>query len=131
VFDGLYNFCQAYSGGSIDGAVRLNHGQAGAWWRRSESGQTHRLGWALGCKRNHGHVASPRPHLRHKSPPIDTLLSASTAATAAAADIAINWAGGLHHAKKVEASGFCYVNDIVLGILELLKCVEGSQAASA
>ena len=33
-----------------------------------------------------------------------------------AADIAINWAGGLHHAKKSEASGFCYVNDIVLGI---------------
>merc|ERR1719356_2160790 len=37
------------------------------------------------------------------------------------ADIAINWAGGLHHAKKSEASGFCYVNDIVLAILELLK----------
>ena len=36
-------------------------------------------------------------------------------------DIAINWAGGLHHAKKCEASGFCYVNDCVLGILELLK----------
>ncbi|CAK5279956.1 unnamed protein product [Mycena citricolor] len=36
-------------------------------------------------------------------------------------DIAINWAGGLHHAKKTEASGFCYVNDIVLGILELLR----------
>ncbi|NWQ81168.1 HDAC3 deacetylase, partial [Columbina picui] len=36
-------------------------------------------------------------------------------------DIAINWAGGLHHAKKFEASGFCYVNDIVIGILELLK----------
>jgi histone deacetylase 1/2 len=54
-------------------------------------------------------------------------------------DIAINWAGGLHHAKKVEASGFCYVNgklfsslawssrltqllaDIVLAILELLR----------
>lgn len=29
--------------------------------------------------------------------------------------------GGLHHAKKSEASGFCYTNDIVLGILELLK----------
>ncbi|KAF1784362.1 Histone deacetylase domain [Phytophthora cactorum] len=27
----------------------------------------------------------------------------------------------LHHAKKSEGSGFCYVNDIVLGILELLK----------
>ncbi|XP_039840175.1 probable histone deacetylase 19 [Panicum virgatum] len=36
-------------------------------------------------------------------------------------DIAINWSGGLHHAKKCEASGFCYVNDIVLAILELLK----------
>ncbi|KAG6879027.1 hypothetical protein C0992_005777, partial [Termitomyces sp. T32_za158] len=38
-----------------------------------------------------------------------------------AADIAINWAGGLHHAKKREASGFCYINDIVLAILELLR----------
>ena len=36
-------------------------------------------------------------------------------------DIAINWSGGLHHAKRGEASGFCYVNDIVLGILELLR----------
>ncbi|KAJ3030636.1 UNVERIFIED_CONTAM: histone deacetylase [Siphonaria sp. JEL0065] len=39
-------------------------------------------------------------------------------------DIAINWGGGLHHAKKSEASGFCYVNDIVLAILELLKVHE-------
>eukprot|EP00961_Rhodomonas_salina_P157936 2125943-Rhodomonas_salina.2 len=30
---------------------------------------------------------------------------------------------GLHHAKKSAASGFCYVNDIVLGILELLKVI--------
>mmetsp|Transcript_33288 Transcript_33288/g.92741 ORF Transcript_33288/g.92741 Transcript_33288/m.92741 type:complete len:424 (-) Transcript_33288:24-1295(-) len=37
------------------------------------------------------------------------------------ADICINWSGGLHHAKKSEASGFCYINDIVLAILELLK----------
>eukprot|EP00249_Psilotum_nudum_P013113 c24157_g1_i2 orf=493-2652(+) len=64
VFDGLYSFCQTYAGGSVGGAVKLNHGHS---------------------------------------------------------DIAINWAGGLHHAKKCEASGFCYVNDIVLGILELLK----------
>ncbi len=27
----------------------------------------------------------------------------------------------MHHAKKAEASGFCYINDIVLAILELLK----------
>ncbi|KAL1524402.1 hypothetical protein AB1Y20_019297 [Prymnesium parvum] len=64
VFDGLYQFCQSSSGGSIGGAVKLNKGQA---------------------------------------------------------DIAINWSGGLHHAKKCEASGFCYANDIVLAILELLK----------
>jgi acetoin utilization deacetylase AcuC-like enzyme len=36
-------------------------------------------------------------------------------------DIVINWSGGLHHAKRGEASGFCYVNDIVLAIMELLK----------
>lgn len=36
-------------------------------------------------------------------------------------DTVINWAGGLHHAKKAEASGFCYINDLVLAILELLR----------
>jgi len=35
--------------------------------------------------------------------------------------IAVNWSGGLHHAKQQEASGFCYINDCVLGALELLK----------
>ena len=64
VFDGLYDYCRVYTGGSIDGAMKLNHNLA---------------------------------------------------------DVAINWSGGLHHAKRSEASGFCYVNDIVLGILELLK----------
>lgn len=37
------------------------------------------------------------------------------------ADVAINWSGGLHHAKRQEASGFCYINDCVLSIIELLK----------
>jgi histone deacetylase 1/2 len=63
-FDGLLTYSSIVAGGSIGGAVKLNHGLA---------------------------------------------------------DVAINWAGGLHHAKKGEASGFCYVNDIVLAILELLK----------
>ena len=48
VFDGLYEFCQLSSGGSVASAVKLNK---------------------------------------------------------QAADIAVNWAGGLHHAKKSEASG--------------------------
>ncbi|CAI2353412.1 unnamed protein product [Caenorhabditis sp. 36 PRJEB53466] len=64
LFDGLYEFCQLSSGGSLAAATKLN---------------------------------------KQKT------------------DIAINWMGGLHHAKKSEASGFCYTNDIVLGILELLK----------
>ncbi len=37
------------------------------------------------------------------------------------ADVAINWSGGLHHAKRAKAWGFCYVNDGVLAILELLR----------
>ncbi|KAI1334738.1 histone deacetylase phd1 [Xylariaceae sp. FL0016] len=37
------------------------------------------------------------------------------------ADIAIAWGGGLHHAKRFEASGFCYINDIVIAILQLLR----------
>lgn len=64
LFDNLFEFCQIYTGASIDGARKLMSGKA---------------------------------------------------------DVAINWAGGLHHAKKTEASGFCYTNDIVLAILELLK----------
>ena len=35
--------------------------------------------------------------------------------------IAINWDGGRHHALKRKASGFCYINDIVLVIQKLRK----------
>ncbi|KAK9471550.1 histone deacetylase [Dipodascopsis tothii] len=35
--------------------------------------------------------------------------------------VAINWHGGRHHARRARCAGFCYVNDIVLGILELRK----------
>ncbi|KAM7455687.1 hypothetical protein BLSTO_03551 [Blastocystis sp. subtype 1] len=44
--------------------------------------------------------------------------------------ICVNWSGGLHHAKKAEASGFCYMNDIVLAILELLKQFPPSRLTS-
>ena len=36
-------------------------------------------------------------------------------------EVAFNIAGGLHHAMKSKASGFCYVNDPVIGILRLLS----------
>lgn len=35
------------------------------------------------------------------------------------AKFAINWSGGWHHAQRDKASGFCYVNDIVIGISKL------------
>ncbi|MCJ1479938.1 histone deacetylase [Schaereria dolodes] len=47
-------------------------------------------------------------------------LDAARKLTSHQSSIAINWSGGLHHAKKSEASGFCYINDIVLAILQLL-----------
>jgi len=47
-------------------------------------------------------------------------LDAAHKITSNQSDIAINWSGGLHHAKKGESSGFCYINDIVLAILQLL-----------
>jgi len=37
------------------------------------------------------------------------------------ADIAVFWDGGRHHASKAQASGFCYINDVVLAILELQR----------
>ncbi|HVP77994.1 MAG TPA: acetoin utilization protein AcuC [Thermodesulfobacteriota bacterium] len=36
-------------------------------------------------------------------------------------EIAFNIAGGLHHAMKSRASGFCYINDPVIGITRLLS----------
>jgi acetoin utilization protein AcuC len=36
-------------------------------------------------------------------------------------EIAFNIAGGLHHAMRSRASGFCYINDPVIGIMRLLS----------
>jgi acetoin utilization protein AcuC len=36
-------------------------------------------------------------------------------------EIAFNIAGGLHHAMRARASGFCYINDPVIGIMRLLS----------
>jgi acetoin utilization protein AcuC len=36
-------------------------------------------------------------------------------------EVAFNIAGGLHHAMTSRASGFCYINDPVIGILRLLR----------
>jgi acetoin utilization deacetylase AcuC-like enzyme len=40
------------------------------------------------------------------------------------APVAIHWMGGRHHAKREEASGLCFVNDAVLGLLQLVNHFE-------
>ncbi|XP_062182034.1 histone deacetylase 19-like [Phragmites australis] len=47
-------------------------------------------------------------------------LAAARALASSEYDIAINWSGGMHHAFDNKASGFCYVNDIVVAIHALL-----------
>lgn len=36
-------------------------------------------------------------------------------------DLAFNIAGGFHHAHRANAEGFCYINDIVIAIRDLLR----------
>lgn len=54
-----------------------------------------------------------------------TLQIASASLTAAkhlnSCDVAINWEGGRHHAFKAQASGFCYINDVVLTLQSLMQ----------
>jgi len=50
-------------------------------------------------------------------------LTAVTALQNIAVDIAICWDGGRHHARKDQASGFCYVADCILAILALKRSV--------
>ncbi|KAK2172727.1 hypothetical protein NP493_931g00010 [Ridgeia piscesae] len=51
-------------------------------------------------------------------------MTAATCLMSDLCDVAVNWCGGWHHAKRHEASGFCYFNDIVLGILKLRQKYE-------
>ena len=37
-----------------------------------------------------------------------------------ACDVAVHWGGGMHHGMPYRAFGFCYVNDLVLAVLELV-----------
>ncbi|XP_054263123.1 histone deacetylase 8-like isoform X2 [Macrosteles quadrilineatus] len=48
-------------------------------------------------------------------------LTAVRQLTSRRVQVAVNWCGGWHHAQRDEAEGFCYINDIVLGIEELRK----------
>lgn len=68
------------------------------------------------------HARPTPPRSQHPDARPFKPLGAAQRLNSGAADTCVNWAGGLHHAKKREASGFCYVNDIVLAVLELLRC---------
>lgn len=59
-------------------------------------------------------------------PDYTTLVAAATSTAcrlliSAHTNIAICWDGGRHHALRNQASGFCYIADIVLGIMLLSK----------
>ncbi|CCW62591.1 unnamed protein product [Phytomonas sp. EM1] len=62
-------------------------------------------------------------------PEVWSLVESQAGASLACADaliqgearIAMNWAGGMHHAAAAHASGFCFVNDAVLCIRRLLR----------
>lgn len=58
---------------------------------------------------------------RHISLVAGASITAAELLATGQADIAIAWDGGRHHAKKDAASGFCYINDVVLAILALRK----------
>lgn len=46
-------------------------------------------------------------------------------------DVAVNWAGGLHHAKKSEASGFCYVNGVLRRLSLMFRETDIAQISSS
>nr|AAW27249.1 SJCHGC03641 protein [Schistosoma japonicum] len=50
-------------------------------------------------------------------------LAAANALISNHCQVAINWGGGWHHAKRSEASGFCYLNDVVLAIHRLISSI--------
>ena len=104
-FEGVFEFCSISAGGSIG-----NVDDSSA--TRPKFSDLVQSFPQIPCPQ----FLSLSPHLR----PYGNK-DAAKQITSGACDIAINWAGGLHHAKKREASGFCYINDIVLAILELLR----------
>ncbi|OLL24093.1 Histone deacetylase 8 [Neolecta irregularis DAH-3] len=48
-------------------------------------------------------------------------LAAAESLVSGNTDVAINWDGGRHHARRGRSAGFCYINDIVLAIMHLRK----------
>ncbi|KAH9918958.1 histone deacetylase complex protein [Fomitopsis serialis] len=56
-------------------------------------------------------------------------LTAASALREDRADIAICWDGGRHHARKSEASGFCYVADCILAMLTLKRMHRGPDSS--
>ena len=97
--DQLWKYCLAIAGASIHAAQLLvsRHPREGAG-----------VGVGVGVGTDSSYVDS------------DTNAGAD-------ADVAINWSGGRHHAHADKASGFCYVNDVVLAIHTLIKNMDLNQ----
>eukprot|EP00741_Cyanophora_paradoxa_P016249 tig00000197_g15688.t1 len=54
----------------------------------------------------------------------EQLIAESLATDGARRAVAVCWEGGRHHARRDGAAGFCYANDVVLGIMSLLDRFE-------
>ncbi|KAJ2026667.1 Histone deacetylase 8, partial [Coemansia sp. S610] len=46
-------------------------------------------------------------------------LTAAACLIEGSTQVAMHWEGGRHHGQRSRAAGFCYINDVVLGILKL------------
>lgn len=105
-FEGLFEFCSISAGGSIGKLTTIIFPHVIVY-------PNCRVGGTTSTLRLYG-LKIVRRVLRGGMDVFqaDTLVAAAERLNSGAADIAINWAGGLHHAKKTEASGFCYVNDM-------------------
>jgi histone deacetylase 1/2 len=70
------------------------------------------------------HRIRPCPRRQYAQIYAGASVDAASSLSSGAADIAINWIGGQTHARRDCASGFSYVNDVVLAILTMLRTHE-------
>lgn len=120
VFDGMFEYFRVRSGSAHSALLFFRRGTL--------SGACLLLLTALCSVHYYTPIPSTANTLELSSPPPFSFQMYSGGSVGGAAmindgqaNLVMNWSGGMHHAKKGEASGFCYINDIVLGILELLK----------
>ncbi|KAL8435968.1 hypothetical protein ACSSS7_002109 [Eimeria intestinalis] len=125
VFDGLWEYCKTYTGGSIEGARRVARGdyQFAINWGAWVNGELTSDRFPPSAENSEAPAGAAPALGAGVLTAIDSYCSCCycmySVYTPASVDSVV--AGGLHHGKKHEASGFCYINDCVLAALEFLR----------